>query len=110
MSHIVKFRLEHRLPRRLRYARVYIQAGSASVFFSLDGTMADWRASIGHGNKETQLSDKEYSRLRAALPATQTLDDDGRMLIVRNSKGEDESWLRPRWTLTHVGGKRDRGD
>jgi hypothetical protein len=37
----MKFRLEHQLPKKLRYAKVYLEAGPASVFFSLDGTSAD---------------------------------------------------------------------
>ena len=98
----MKLRIEHRLPRRLRYARVYLEAGSASVSFSLDGSTADWRARIGRPRRLTQLSDREYSRLRAALPATETIDDDGRMVTVRNSTGDAESWIRPRWTLSHV--------
>jgi hypothetical protein len=103
----MKFRLEHRLPRRVRYAKVYLEAGSASVFFSLDGTMADWRASIGKKKRETQLSDREYARLRAAIPATETLDDDGRMVIVKNAQGFEESWLRPKWTLTRISRRGD---
>ncbi len=99
----VKFRLEHRLPRRLRFAKVYLEAGPATVFFSLDGTSADWRASIGRGRKGgAQLTDREYSRLRASVPAAEMLEDDGRMLVIRNSQGHEESWLKPRWTLTRL--------
>ena len=104
----MKFRLEHRLPRRVRYAKVYLEAGSASIFFSLDGTIADWRASIGKRNNLKQLSDREYSRLRATLPATETLDDDGRIVKVRNANGDEESWVRPRWVLTHTNRREDK--
>jgi hypothetical protein len=92
----------------VRYAKVYLEAGSASIFFSLDGTIADWRASIGKRNNLKQLSDREYSRLRAAVPATETVDDDGKMVVVRNTNGDEESWIRPRWVpLSHkVGQKR----
>jgi hypothetical protein len=98
----MKFRLEHRLPKKLRYAKVYLEAGPASVFFSLEGTSADWRASIGRGGRLTQLTDREYSRLRALVPATETLGDDGRMVVIRNAIGREEGWLRPRWTLTRL--------
>jgi hypothetical protein len=106
----MKFRLEHQLPKKLRYAKVYLEAGSASVFFSLDGTSADWRASIGRGRRLAQLTDREYSRLRALVPATETLDDDGRMVVIRNAIGREESWLQPRWTLTHLSCERPEED
>ena len=35
----MKLVLEHMLPRKLRYAKVYLEAGSASVFFSLVGVV-----------------------------------------------------------------------
>jgi len=104
----VKFRLEHALPRRLRYAKVYLEAGSASVFFSLDGTRADWRATIGRRPEKVQLTDREYSRLRACAPATEAVADDGRMFVVRSASGREETWLRPRWTLLRS--ERKRGD
>ncbi|HUK80762.1 MAG TPA: hypothetical protein VLU91_08905 [Nitrososphaerales archaeon] len=43
----MKFLLEHKLPKKLRYARVHFQAGPTSLAFSLDGTSADWHATIG---------------------------------------------------------------
>lgn len=94
----MKILLEHKLPKRLRYARVYMEAGGASVYFSLDGDSADWHASIGK-KRGVEMSDKEYSRLRANLPAVETLDDDGRMLVVRNALGFEEQWTKPRWVL-----------
>jgi hypothetical protein len=98
----MKIFLEHKLPRRLRYAKVYVEAGNASVFFSLDGSSADWYARIGR-RKGIEMSDKEYSRLRANLPAVETLDDDGSMLIVRNARGFEEQWRKPKWVLTREG-------
>ncbi len=97
----MKILLQHMLPRKLRYAKLYVEAGNASVFFSLDGASADWYASIGK-QKGAEMSDKEYSRLRASLPAVETLDDDGRMLIVRNARGFEEQWRKPKWVLTRT--------
>jgi len=105
----MKFRLEHALPRRLRYAKVYLEAGSASIFFSIDGTSADWHARIGRQSREAQLTDREYSRLRASSPATEVIGDDGRMFIVRSASGREETWLRPRWSLLHAEDRR-RGE
>lgn len=97
----MKVLLEHKLPKKLRYAKVYVETENASVYFSLDGTNADWHASIGR-RKGVELSDKEYTRLRANVPAVETLDEDGRMLIVRNALGLEEHWEKPRWVLTRA--------
>jgi len=71
------------------------------LLFSLDGTSADWHASIGrrHG---IQLTDSEYARLRKDVPAVELLDDDGRNVLIRNAAGYEELWERPRWTLTRT--------
>ncbi len=98
----MKFLLEHQLPRRLRYARVYFEAGSASVFFSLDGASADWHASIGRPRREIEMTDRAYAKLREAVPAVEMLDDDGNNVIIRNAAGYDEQWRRPRWVLTRI--------
>lgn len=105
----MRFLLEHRLPKKLRYAKVYLEAGSASVFLSIDGTSADWHASIGRRREVAEMTDREYSRLRASIPAVQTLEDDGRVLVVKNAQGYEEEWLKPTWTLTHVRKARPQG-
>jgi hypothetical protein len=97
----MKFVLEHRLPKRIRYAKVYFQAGPTSLFFSLDGTSADWHASIGKP-KDVLLTDAEYSRLRAEVPALELLDDDGRNVLIRNASGQEELWEKPRWVLARA--------
>ncbi|MDA4126478.1 MAG: hypothetical protein OK452_04650 [Thaumarchaeota archaeon] len=105
----MKFLIEHRLPKRLRYAKVYFEAGPTSVFFSLDGTSADWHASIGR-TKDVQMTDAEYSRLRAEVPAVELLDDDGRNVLIRNAAGREELWEKPRWALTRAHKKPDSHD
>src|SRR5712692_7194369 len=97
----MKFLLEHMLPKRLRYARVYFEAGPTSLFCSLDGTSADWHASIGR-TKEVQMTDAEYSRLRAEVPAVELLDDDGKNILIRNATGQEELWEKPRWVLARA--------
>lgn len=106
----MKILVEHDLPRRLRFARVYMEAGTASVFFSLDGTTANWYASIGKKKGRLGMSDKEYSRLRASVPAVQTLDDNGEVVIVKNNKGYEEEWVKPQWVLTSVRKHKDDGE
>jgi hypothetical protein len=97
----LKFLLEHKLPKKLRYAKVYFEAGPTSVLFSLDGTSADWHASIGR-KKGIRLTDAEYTRLRSELPAVEMLDSDGRMVLIRNAAGYEELWERPRWVLSRT--------
>jgi len=97
----MKFYLEHMFPRRLRYAKVYLEAGGASVSFSLNGGSANWHASIGKSG-EVEMTDREYSRLRAALPAVETLDDNGKVVIIRNANGYEEQWRKPQWVLVNV--------
>ena len=94
----MKFLLEHKLPRKLRYARVYFQAGPTSLLFSLDGTSADWHASIGR-RRAARLSDAQYTRLRSEIPAVQVLDDDGQRVLIRNAAGYEELWEKPHWVL-----------
>ena len=95
---MLKFLLEHKLPRKLRYAKVYFQAGPTSLLFSLDGTRADWHATIGR-REAVQLTDAQYARLRSELPAVEMLDDDGHRVLIRNAAGYEELWEKPRWVL-----------
>ncbi len=102
---MMKFLLEHMLPKKLRYAKVYFEAGPTSLLFSLDGTSADWHASIGR-RKEVRLTDAEYARLRSEMPAVEMLDDDGQRVLIRNAAGYEELWEKPRWTLARAHKKR----
>ena len=104
----MKFLLEHKLPRRVRYAKLYFEAGPTSVLFSLDGSSADWHATIGR-RKKVELTDAEYARLREEVPAVQLLDDDGREVLIKNAAGYEELWEKPRWTLARARKARPRG-
>jgi len=97
----MKFLLEHKLPKKIRYAKVYFQAGSTSVLFSLDGSSADWHARIGR-RKGIEMTDVEYARMREAVPAVELLDEDDRRVLIRNSAGYEELWEKPRWVLTRA--------
>ena len=98
---MLKFLLEHRLPKKLRYAKVYLEAGPASLRFSLVGAGADWHASIGR-KRAVEMTDAEYARLRADTPAVEVLDDDGRRVLIKNAEGYEELWEKPRWVLTRA--------
>ena len=106
---MLKFFLEHKLPKKLRYAKVYFEAGPTSLQFSLDGTSADWHACIGKRGA-AQLTDVEYTRLRSGLPAVEMLDDDGRRVLIRNAAGFEELWEKPRWTLARTHRSPGRGE
>ena len=106
---MLKFVLEHKFPKRLRYARVYFEAGPTSLQFSLDGTRADWHASIGR-KKPAQLTDAEYARLRSEVPAVEMLDDDGKRVLIRNAAGYEELWEKPRWRLANAHRRPSRGE
>jgi hypothetical protein len=97
----LKFLLEHKLPKKLRYAKVYFEAGPTSLLFSLDGTSADWHASIGK-KKKIRLTDAQYTRLRSEVPAVEVLDDDGRKVLIRNAAGYEELWEKPAWVLSRA--------
>src|SRR5207245_3367126 len=97
----MKIFLEHELPRKLRYAKVYVEVGSASLYVSVDGSRASWFGSIGGGRRgAVSISDSEYARYRAATPATEVIDEDRGMVILRNKEGFEEEWSMPRWILT----------
>jgi len=105
---VMRFLLEHKLPKKLRYAKVYFEAGPTSLLFSLDGTRADWHASIGR-RKGIEMTDAEYTRLRSEVPAVKLLDDDGRRVLIRNAAGYEELWEKPRWVLADAHRKAERG-
>ena len=94
----MKFLLEHKFPKRIRYARIYFEAGPTSVLFSLDGSSADWHASIGR-RREATMTDAEYARFRAEVPAVEMLDEDGGTVLIRDAAGFEELWRKPRWVL-----------
>jgi hypothetical protein len=98
---LMRLLIEHKLPKKLRYAKVYLEAGPASMAFSLDGATADWHANMGK-KKGVELTDVEYTRLRAKVPAVELLDDDGRKVLIRNAAGSEELWEKPRWMLTRT--------
>jgi len=104
----MKFLLEHKLPRKLRYAKFYFQAGTTSLLFSLDGNSADWHASIGRKGS-VRLTDAQYARLRSEFPAVEMLDDDGQRVLIRNAAGYEELWEKPRWVLERTYKRKGEG-
>jgi hypothetical protein len=105
----LKLRLEHDLPRKVRYAKVYLQVGSATLYMAVDGSSASWVGSIGGKKGPAFVSDKEYSRYRIENPAEEVLDSDGERIILKNSEGYEEEWVAPRWVMTGIRKARRKG-
>ncbi len=97
----MKLVIRHDLPRRLRYAEVYLKFANASAYVRINGSRASWFATIGN-NPAEEFSDREYSRLRSSIPVQEVLDDNGEFFVVRNAKGFEERWIRPRWILSGI--------
>ena len=84
----------------MRYARVYLEAANASLFFSLDGPRASWYATIGGStSRPVSFSDKDYSLHRASSRVVEVVDEDQDRIILRTESGDEEEWVRPRWVL-----------
>src|SRR2546428_11535089 len=99
----MKILLEHELPRKLRYAKVYLEVGNASLYVSVDGSRASWFGSIGGRRREAvSILDSVEARYRAATPATELIDDESGRAILRHKEGFDEEWSMPRRALTGV--------
>ncbi len=104
----MKILLEHELPRRLRYAKVYLELGNSSLFVLVDGSRASWYGSIGGKKTSLSVSDREYARYRAASPATELVDQDEGRVILRNKEGNEEEWATPRWIMTGFRRQREK--
>lgn len=105
---IMKLLVQHELPRRLRYAKVYMELATASVFFSLDGSKASVYGSIGTSTKPIALSDMDYARHRTSSKVVQVLDQDDDRFVVKTEQGLEEEWVRPKWVLVGVRRARDK--
>jgi len=97
----LKLVIRHDFPRRIRYAEIYFQFANASAYININGSNASWFATIGNPTS-VELSDREYSRIRASLPVESVLDDNGELVVLRNKKGMEERWYRPRWILAGI--------
>ncbi len=101
LSRFMKLLFKHELPKRLRYAKVYLEAANASLFFSLDGSRASWYASIGESTSRPRaFSDRDYSIRRASSKVVEVVDEDADRIVLRTDTGDEEEWVRPRWVLT----------
>ena len=101
--------VHHELPKRLRYAKVYMELANASLFFSLDGSKASIYGSIGTSGKPIALSDSDYARHRTSSRVVQVLDQDDDRFVVETEHGLEEEWVRPKWVLVGVRKARERG-
>jgi hypothetical protein len=99
----MKFLLKHDLPKKLRYAKVYLEVSRASLYFSLDGSKASLFGSIGGAkHKPVAISDKEYTSYRASRGVAEVVDQDEERVILKTVDGYEEEWMRPKWVLNGV--------
>ncbi len=105
----MKLLVQRELPKRLRYAKVYMELASASLFFSLDGSKLSLYGSIGASRKPIALTDSDYARHRTSSKVVQVLDEDDDRFVVETEHGLEEEWVRPKWVLVGVRKARERG-
>ena len=101
----MKLLLKHELPRRVRSAQVYVEFLNASLYVSVDGSKASVMGKIGaqpQSGKPVAISDKEYSSYRASHDVVGVVDEDADRVVLKNSEGYEEEWLRPKWVLNGV--------
>lgn len=103
----MKLQIEHDLPRKVRYGKMYLELGSASLYIDVNGSSASWVGSIGGRKRAAQVSDREYTRYRLVNPAMKIVDADSERVIVKSANGLEEEWVRPRWVLQGVRRSRD---
>jgi len=101
----MKLFLKHDLPRKVRSAEVYVEFLNASLYLSVDGSKASVMGKIGaqpQAGKPVAISDREYSSYRASHDVVGVVDEDEERVILENSDGFEEEWLRPKWVLNGV--------
>lgn len=107
----MKVLLKHELPKRLRSAEVYVEFLNASLYLSVDGWKASVMGRVGPQlSKPIAISDKEYSNYRASHDIVCVVDEDEDRVVLKNSEGYEEEWLRPRWVLNGVRRSREGRD
>lgn len=102
-----KIVLDHALPHKLSYLRLYAEMGYARLYLSFDGGNLQWFGKIEKKRSVTKtLTDKEYFAHRLKHPIKRVLVEDEDELVVETMDGAEERWLKPRWLIREVRIKR----
>jgi len=102
-----KIVLDHALPHKLSYLRLYAEMGYARLYLSFDSGNLQWFGKIERNrNTSRTLTDKEYLYHRLKHPVKKVLVEDEDEIVVETKDGAEERWLKPRWLLREVRIKR----
>jgi hypothetical protein len=102
-----KIVLDHALPHKLSYLRLYAEMGSARLYLSFDSGNLQWFGKIEKNRSITRtLTDKEYFAHRLKHPIRKVLAEDKDEILIETKDGVEERWLKPRWLLREVRIKR----
>lgn len=98
-----KIVLDHALPYKLSYLRVYAEMGYARLYLSFDSGNLEWFGKIEKKRSISRaLTDKEYFAHRLKHPIKKVLMDDGDEIVVETKDSVEERWLKPKWFLREV--------
>jgi hypothetical protein len=99
----LKLVLEHALPNKVDYFRVFAEVGPANVFVSVDGLDFKCHARLGKPKLSVSaprtFSDSEYTRYRMSHPVKKILANDEDEVVVKTADNSEETWFLPKWLL-----------
>ncbi len=105
----MKIVLDHALPHKLDYLRVYAELGYARLYLSFDSGNIQLFGKIEKNKSNPRaITDKEYFAYRLRHPLKNVLMEDEDELVVETEDGLEEAWLKPRWLLRAVRDKKAR--
>jgi len=103
----MKLELKHAFPQRLDYMNVRLEARNLSLFFRVDGQNILWYGRLDRNREgENVMTDREYFRHRASHPVSRVLGEEGEEIVLKTLDGRREHWVRPRWFLRKIVGKK----
>ncbi|MEM3386323.1 MAG: hypothetical protein QXN08_01430 [Nitrososphaerales archaeon] len=106
-----KIVLDHALPHKLSYLRVYAEMGYARLYLSFDSGNIQWFGKIEKKKSVSRaITDKEYFAHRLKHPIKKVLMEDEDEIVVETKDGVEERWLKPRWLLREARIKRISSD
>ncbi|MBI4257579.1 MAG: hypothetical protein HY619_01365 [Thaumarchaeota archaeon] len=96
----MKIVLQHALPRKIDYLKLFASIGSASFYLSVNGRNVQWLGRIEAARSQRRsFTDQEYVRYRMYHPVDEILAENSEEVVVRTKEGVEEQWLKPKWLL-----------
>lgn len=98
-----KIVLDHALPHKLSYLRIYAEVGYARLYLSFDSGNIQWFGKIEKKRSISRaITDRGYFAHRLKHPIRKVLMEDEDEIVVETYEGVEERWLKPRWLLREV--------